>query len=58
MAVVATQGHGQAAEDGAGRLGALLRPALHLLPNLVEVPMRWLQRRLGLPLRPFVCART
>jgi alpha-1,4-digalacturonate transport system permease protein len=48
---VAVQGHGQAAAKDAGaggRLGAVLRPALHLVPNLVEVPMRWLQRRLGL----------
>jgi alpha-1,4-digalacturonate transport system permease protein len=48
MAVAVQQGHGHAAAGSGGRLGALLRPILHLVPNLVETPMRWLQRRVGL----------
>src|SRR5215218_2653021 len=45
MATVAEKGGTRPAESGG--LGALLQPVLHLVPNLLEPPMRWLQRKLG-----------
>jgi alpha-1,4-digalacturonate transport system permease protein len=46
MAAVADRGKARS-DGGGGGLGSLLGPVLHLVPNLLEPPMRWAQRVLG-----------